>query len=328
MSRKSHLPSEGNLQLPLKGNNIDLVIVISPDNQYQTGKHFTDLVLEINQQKERIRSLTVISADYLARHYDRKKEQITSINKSPWYEANRAALEQLDFPREYVHIISWFEIVQSQDYKQLHKMVRAKFANDLDDNKATEECANRPITEGVDLQYRTRVLSLANEFTHKGTLKQCVRYLLDETAGMLTLKGTLIYPGKLNQVLHYAMANFRQGLEPLSFCPYKVSNRTSKKLKKPNRHGQSTPMLPIFCFSPLNDNDKKAEQPSLDDNTHRLLLAALLMRVKTMSFPDELSQVYFLNLFDKFCDEFNDINSTNEADVSRYETKDSLRLSS
>lgn len=141
------------------------VEIISADNEKQSGEYFRAFVQLINKNKEEIGLLAIVDTSFLHRHYDAKYSNDTV--ETEWFTKNKKYLENLQC--SYIYI-SYSKIVKSHFYKPHYKQVKLDYMGNEEGNF-------------VDEKFRSIIKKMSNEFLEKGTLKQVIKFILDETAG-------------------------------------------------------------------------------------------------------------------------------------------------
>ncbi len=140
--------------------------IISADNEKQTGQYFKAFVQLMNKTKENIGLLVIIDTSFLHRHYDAKYSN--DKVETAWYTKNKKYLELLQIPFVYM---SYSKITKSKFYEPHYRRVRLNYAGD----------EKGDYLEDTDFRHVVKVLS--ENFLEKGTLREVIKFILDETAG-------------------------------------------------------------------------------------------------------------------------------------------------
>jgi hypothetical protein len=179
--------------LPERINN--LFNIISKNNPMQSGISFEKFIELVNKNKLTIEKLTIVDTSYLYRHYDNENNE---FNKN-WFNKNKLFLDKLTMPYD---LVSWKMLIELEKYKFYFDMV-VSFFND-------------------DQSFKEIVQKNANKYSHYNGVEAAINFSLEEGAVSLMLKsmGSITYPGKLNDVIHYCF--IKAGYDENSYIKYKI----------------------------------------------------------------------------------------------------------
>ncbi len=186
-------------------DRVDLINIISIDNEKQTKEFFRSFVILINDVKikAKIKKLIIVDTTYLNRHYD-QKYAVYNDKETPWRKENASLVEGLACDYE---LVSWRSLLDSEEYKDYQRQMNDDYEKDK--------------------IFRNIINTLAGNYLHKGEHKKAVSYLLEECAGTLVLNGHLTYPGDLNPALRHVI---RKHKPELKFHSYKCRTQSEKEI--------------------------------------------------------------------------------------------------
>ncbi|CAM4396597.1 MAG: hypothetical protein LEGION0398_MBIBDBAK_00200 [Legionellaceae bacterium] len=275
-------------------DNADLYVeIVSADNEKQSGKYFEAFIEMINSKKDKIKKLAIIDTSFLHRHYDNKFSNETM--ETDWFKNNKGFLEKLQIDYEY---ISYKTIFKSKFYEPHYNSIKKDYTGSENG-------------EDVDLAYRKSVKILSEKFIEKGTLREIVKFILDETAGYLAiiefisekiiketnvedpkkLKVIFSYPGGFNDCITHAKNKYITS--SLVQCEEKSYRFRGKELKTINTN--------------LNVEEKpmdSAEKNSRNNGNYSptFFSRSLAYHIDLMNIKPE-HQTIFSMKFIKFCAE-------------------------
>lgn len=207
-----------------KDKPVTLYCIISPDSPKQQGENFLEFVRLVNEQPMGdIAKVIIVDTSYLLRHYDfRYSDSNNQKLLFEWREANKQSIRQIQIPYE---VISWLELVKRDGYQAFHEKIKKSF------------------DDGTDEEFRKIICAIASQFTHKGTTKQSISYLLEECTATALLEGYETYPGKLNDAIQYIRRQY--GIGPI-FVPYTLGRlptqpKPKEKDKEITSSGRASP---------------------------------------------------------------------------------------
>lgn len=206
-------------------NSIDLHFVVSYDCESQTKARFLMFVKSLQQEpiRRKIHKIFIIDTAYLQRFCDHKSftKYADASLITPWQQENKTALEELSkaIPCE---TISWATFINKKEFDEHRKRIKLDFAGD-------------ETGQGKDEKFRSIVLSLAAQNTHKCPLKEGCDYIIEECAQAFFLRNTVIaYPMHFNAAISHVIAKYSLNISRLS---YKVSGAA------PVYQSSETPMV-------------------------------------------------------------------------------------
>ena len=176
-------------------NETDLYVeIVSADNEKQTGDYFNAFIELANKNKDKIKKLVIVDTSFLHRHYDNKYSNETA--ETEWFKSNKKHLNLLEIPYTYTR---YSKIVKSKFYDPHYKAIKTDYSGDENG-------------DFIDNEFRRSAKVLSDKFIEKGTLRDIIKFILDETAGYLAIieyfsaeliSETKKDPANLNMVLSY-----------------------------------------------------------------------------------------------------------------------------
>lgn len=190
-----------------ENDSVNLYFVVSYDCASQTRGRFLAFVKALQQEhiRQKIRKIFIIDTAYLQRFRDKSFARYADVSLvTPWQQENSAALEELSksIPCE---ILSWATFVKSRDFDTYRQRIKLDFAGD----KMGRE---------KDDKFRSIVLSLASQNTHKYPLRECCDYIIEESAQIFLLRDTVIaHQMRFNAAIKYVIGKYSLNVSHLSF---------------------------------------------------------------------------------------------------------------
>ena len=217
-----------------ENDSVNLYFVVSYDCASQTRGRFLAFVKALQQEhiRQKIRKIFIIDTAYLQRFRDKSFARYADVSLvTPWQQENSAALEELSksIPCE---ILSWATFVKSRDFDTYRQRIKLDFAGD-------------EMGREKDDKFRSIVLSIASQNTHKYPLRECCDYIIEESAQIFLLRDTVIaYPMSFNAAIRYVIEKYSLNITHLSFkisgsSPTEHANAASARLAEKTTKIQS-----------------------------------------------------------------------------------------
>lgn len=200
MGKKAHFCGE------LPEGKFVLTNVISIDSVKQSGKFLKEFIDLVNKNRDKISKIIFIDTTYLNRHYDLKYEEETI---SAWRKSHELIIRnhlQIEW-----EIRDWRTVISMDRYQDMHAKLKLRYSED---------------SNYFDKAYREKVVSVANSKKDKGNMSAKIEYLIEESAGFLSLDGIITYPGTLNAALDYCYHEFKS--ETMRFIKHAMPDKIEK----------------------------------------------------------------------------------------------------